>query len=80
MPIKKKACIVDIQKIPEKILKTTIYRHPVTLFTRDRDFRSRDFYRDIAIQPLKKLNVDETGTIYLINQIFQIKIDLNFFK
>ena len=37
--MKKKACIVDIKKIPEKILKTTfvIYRHPVTLFTRDAD-------------------------------------------
>ena len=42
MPMKKKACIVDIKKIPEKILKITIYRlspyrHPVTLFTRDAD-------------------------------------------
>ena len=48
MPMKKKACIVDIKKkkILEKILKTTnhlstltfvIYRHPVTLFTRDAD-------------------------------------------
>jgi hypothetical protein len=42
--MKKKACIVDIKKIPEKILKTTIYRlslviyrHPVTLFKRDAD-------------------------------------------
>jgi hypothetical protein len=26
MPMKKKACIVDIKKNPEKILKTTIYR------------------------------------------------------
>jgi hypothetical protein len=41
--MKKKACIVDIKKIPEKILKITIYRlspyrHPVTLFTRDADW------------------------------------------
>ena len=39
--MKKKACIVDIKKNPEKIFKTTIYRlfvichHPVTYFTRN---------------------------------------------
>ena len=41
--MKKKVCIVDIKTIPEKILKTTIYRlfviyrHPVTFYTRDAD-------------------------------------------
>ena len=43
--MKRKPCIIDIKKIPEKIMKTNhlstltfvIYRHPVMLFTRNAD-------------------------------------------